>query len=84
MSNPEDGPPAAQQVVLQLACVGCIQERKLAEMDGKTGDELPEVEIAVTLMGGTAVCYGHIVVQRMSPLMQPNGQGLPPGLRRPN
>lgn len=82
-----DEPPPGPGV---YACLQCLQERKVAELDGVPEVELPPVQIAATLVpmltpaGVCTVpaCYGHIVVQRPSPLVAANGS-LPPGLRPP-
>lgn len=55
-------------------CLPCITDRKAAELAG--ADALPPLRDAVTMLGGTYVCYQHITVQRQSPLQIPtNGYG---------
>lgn len=54
---------------MDLKCLHCVVERKVTEMNGALLTELPELRDAVTLMGGQAVCYEHIAVERQSPLL---------------
>lgn len=55
-------------------CLACITDRKAAELT--SAETLPPLRNAVTVMGGNAVCYQHILVQRQSPLQIPtNGYG---------
>lgn len=82
MTNHSHKPKAGPPQLPPMACLGCIQERKVAEMNGVAEEELPELQVAITLIGGNASCYGHIVIQQQSPLLAANGHGLPPGLRR--
>jgi hypothetical protein len=65
------------------ACVGCLGDRKVAEMQllsqlaaGTAPTEeqaaaLPPVAPALCLIGGTGSCYGHLQVQSQSPLIVP-------------
>lgn len=67
------------------ACVGCLADRKGAEMQLMTqlpagtaptaemAATLPPVMPAICLIGGTGSCYGHLQVQQQSPLLLPNG-----------
>ena len=56
-------------------CLPCIGDAKTAEL---TGRDVPPLNRAVTLLNGTAVCYGHVNVQVQSPLAVPAG-AIPPG-----
>lgn len=68
------------------ACVGCLGDRKVAEMQLMTqlaagtmpteeqAAALPPVMPAICLIGGTGSCYGHLQVQQQSPLIVPGMQ----------
>lgn len=59
-----------------LTCLPCLGERKTAELAGRPVDDMAPPRPAVTLLGGTAICYEHLTVQPASPLTIP-GQAAP-------
>lgn len=78
--------PAPQQPATALgACVGCLGDRKGAEMallaqlpvgtmpSPEQAAALPPVMPAICLIGGTGSCYLHLQVQQQTGLILPNG-----------
>jgi hypothetical protein len=57
-----------------LKCVACIVERKVAEQTG--ADPLPLVRPAVAILNAQTTCAEHIVFQRQSQVVAPNGSPL--------
>jgi hypothetical protein len=66
-----NGAPPLQAGLPPLGwCTACLADVKTAMADGKPATEPSP---AVCLVGGTGSCFGHLVVQRQSPLLTPNG-----------
>lgn len=89
MSNTLNGaghrPAPPQPQAMLGACVGCLGDRKGAEMQlmaqlpagtmpsAEQATVLPPVMPAICLIGGTGSCYGHLQVQQQTGLLLPNG-----------
>ncbi len=58
----------------QLKCVACIVERKVAESAPPGTAVLPPVRVAVAILNAQTTCAEHIVIQRQSGVVGPNGQ----------
>ena len=58
----------------QLKCLSCIVERKVAETALPGTVVLPMVRPAVAILNGQTTCAEHIVIQRQSGVVGPDGQ----------
>lgn len=62
-------------------CAICISARKHAEARDQAAADLPPVNHAYTLVGGTAVCAAHIIPAPVQPgaIARANGLVIPGG-----
>lgn len=64
----------------QWKCVACIIERRVAEAAPPGTVVLPMVRTAAAILNAQTVCMEHIVIQRQSGVVGPNGQPVQLGL----